>query len=306
LALATVLLDADGSPIGSEPPDVVFPAAALTCAQQALRERPDQHGFTVALERHLLDIKRLADGRALVNLVAAADVGVSARAARPSPPPTEQKPPPSSPPPDPLEAPALLLAARTRTETASRAPATTPALLPALKTKAPPPPVPALGWKVPARRGQRPSAAILVALLLPLAVVLFGFGLAWPLVHGGVRLAAPEASLPPTSAPGGPSTSPSPAPTAPPQPAIVPMTTLGPGDRGPAVRALQARLRQLGYFSYRIDTGYYGPITIGAVGAFQLDRRLRETGVAGLDTIAALNHCVASCARAAPSPPAAG
>ena len=52
---------------------------------------------------------------------------------------------------------------------------------------------------------------------------------------------------------------------------------LGPGDRGPRVRALQARLRQIGWFSGDV-TDRYGPQTTTAVKGFQAKRRIAVTG----------------------------
>jgi peptidoglycan hydrolase-like protein with peptidoglycan-binding domain len=67
------------------------------------------------------------------------------------------------------------------------------------------------------------------------------------------------------------------------------------GSSGPGVQALQARLRQLRYFLYPEDTGYFGDATYGAVYTFQRDRHLPTTGVADQATVSALNACDQSC-----------
>ena len=59
------------------------------------------------------------------------------------------------------------------------------------------------------------------------------------------------------------------------------------GAEGQAVRALQKRLKALGYYSGAVD-GSYGRETENAVMAFQLSRGLKADGVAGTDTLAAL------------------
>ena len=59
------------------------------------------------------------------------------------------------------------------------------------------------------------------------------------------------------------------------------------GDNGDRVRSLQDSLRNAGYFS-RASTGYFGSTTESAVIAFQQDYGLMVDGVAGSQTIAAL------------------
>lgn len=68
------------------------------------------------------------------------------------------------------------------------------------------------------------------------------------------------------------------------------------GAEGQAVRALQRRLRELGYYHGSVD-GSYGRETENAVMAFQLSRGLKADGVAGTSTLAAL---YGSSATAAP------
>lgn len=54
--------------------------------------------------------------------------------------------------------------------------------------------------------------------------------------------------------------------------------TLAIGSRGAAVRDLQRRLKQLGYFRYPQITGYYGAVTADAVKQFQRANGLPATG----------------------------
>ncbi len=56
-----------------------------------------------------------------------------------------------------------------------------------------------------------------------------------------------------------------------------PTAILVAGDHGSQVRELQARLRQLHWFSGKV-TGHYGPVTTGAVRAFQAKHGLAATG----------------------------
>jgi peptidoglycan hydrolase-like protein with peptidoglycan-binding domain len=63
------------------------------------------------------------------------------------------------------------------------------------------------------------------------------------------------------------------------------------------VAALQERLRQLGYFTYPQDTGYFGVATYGAVFTFQHVRLLPTTGAADARTVEELNDCDQSCAN---------
>lgn len=60
------------------------------------------------------------------------------------------------------------------------------------------------------------------------------------------------------------------------------------GDRGQQVEALQAELGTLGYYTYNLD-GIFGPITEEAVKDFQSDQGLAVDGIAGPNTLAALN-----------------
>jgi hypothetical protein len=113
---------------------------------------------------------------------------------------------------------------------------------------------------------------------------------------GGVtsRTTMPTAwpTTPPTSVPATPpstssrSATPPPTTTAPTQrpteaksPAPALRIALRPGDSGPKVRALQARLRQIGWFSGDV-TDYYGSRTTEALRGFQAKRGFPVTGIA--------------------------
>ncbi|MGB3532338.1 MAG: peptidoglycan-binding protein [Microcoleaceae cyanobacterium] len=63
---------------------------------------------------------------------------------------------------------------------------------------------------------------------------------------------------------------------------------LGVGDRGPGVKDLQKRLKQLGFFDAH-TTGYFGSITRHAVIEFQKQCSIAATGLVTEDTLAALN-----------------
>ena len=68
---------------------------------------------------------------------------------------------------------------------------------------------------------------------------------------------------------------------------IAPANSLQVGDSGNQVRSLQDLLRNAGYFS-STSTGYFGSATKSAVTAFQQDYGLMVDGIAGSQTIAAL------------------
>ena len=55
------------------------------------------------------------------------------------------------------------------------------------------------------------------------------------------------------------------------------------------VKELQERLRALGHFTFHTSTGYFGPITLAAVKAFQTANGIPATGFVGPLTLAALN-----------------
>ncbi len=66
--------------------------------------------------------------------------------------------------------------------------------------------------------------------------------------------------------------------------------TLTPGTRGGEVKALQQKLRELGFFKYKTNTGTFGPSTRAAVMAFQKAHKLKPVGFVGPGTRAALNN----------------
>lgn len=69
-----------------------------------------------------------------------------------------------------------------------------------------------------------------------------------------------------------------PEPSEPSEPELRPgPTLLGPGDAGPDVRELQARLAQIDWFNTDV-TGFYGDVTTEAVRGFQGKRGFPETG----------------------------
>jgi peptidoglycan hydrolase-like protein with peptidoglycan-binding domain len=74
-----------------------------------------------------------------------------------------------------------------------------------------------------------------------------------------------------------PRTDPPTTPAAPVTTPAPPAPLLQPGDDGPAVRALQSRLRELAWFSGKV-TDSYGPATTSAVKGFQAKRGLPATG----------------------------
>ncbi|QXJ38743.1 putative peptidoglycan endopeptidase LytE precursor [Parageobacillus caldoxylosilyticus] len=56
------------------------------------------------------------------------------------------------------------------------------------------------------------------------------------------------------------------------------------GSAGDQVKQVQAKLKQLGYFTYPEITGYYGAITADAVKRFQNSAGLKATGVVDAET----------------------
>ncbi|WOP18154.1 L,D-transpeptidase family protein [Raineyella sp. LH-20] len=117
------------------------------------------------------------------------------------------------------------------------------------------------------------------------------------------RTASPGATAEPTATASALSPSPSPsasAPTPSPTPTGAtpsPRPTAGPailerGDSGQQVRDLQARLKQIGWFSGSV-TGYYGDATVTAVKGFQTKRGLPVTGAVDQttqDRLRAMTH----------------
>jgi lysozyme family protein len=71
----------------------------------------------------------------------------------------------------------------------------------------------------------------------------------------------------------------------------VPAGPLKPGDQGPAVSELQRALKRAGYSPGTID-GVYGSGTTQAVTSFQQAKGLTADGIAGAQTLAALEHAL--------------
>lgn len=104
-----------------------------------------------------------------------------------------------------------------------------------------------------------------------------------------------EATDPPSTPSGIPTSSPTAEPTAVPTatPTATPTETeppappkvviLQPGDTGPKVRSMQARLRQIGWFDGDVSD-LYGPRTRAAIEGFQAKRGFEVTGVADEET----------------------
>jgi hypothetical protein len=117
---------------------------------------------------------------------------------------------------------------------------------------------------------------------------------------------APSATAAPTASasPAEPTPEPQAAPVATPEPQAAPVATptgvsktvlvfrrtLRYKSRGDEVMLLQQRLRELGYFDYAEDTGYFGKLTEQAVARFQHDNGRPETGEVDARTVAALNR----------------
>lgn len=120
---------------------------------------------------------------------------------------------------------------------------------------------------------------------------------AQPAPAGTSPTASPPATSSPATSPSATSPSATPAPRAPtvPTPISPPAAAserpgaLRPGDRGPTVLDLQRRLVSFGYWLGVVD-GRYGPATTHAVTAFQKTAGLARDGVAGPDTLAALDR----------------
>jgi len=64
---------------------------------------------------------------------------------------------------------------------------------------------------------------------------------------------------------------------------------------GEDVAQLQQRLRELGYFTYPTNTGYFGANTLLSITQFQAEQGLQATGIVDRLTIDALNSCSKGC-----------
>src|SRR5690606_19148874 len=114
------------------------------------------------------------------------------------------------------------------------------------------------------------------ALLTVGAITVTAWGAAGPAGAVPVPAAAAEARAHPAAAPHYP-------------PFTAPATTLRLGAKGAAVRALQARLKELGYHPGKID-GRYGGATQAAVWAFQKVHGIKPSSTVGRRTWAALGR----------------
>jgi hypothetical protein len=126
------------------------------------------------------------------------------------------------------------------------------------------------------------GAGVTMFIVLVLAMGALGYGVA----EATGRLDRASASSPQLAPSAFPSAAASTQPGAVPAaqqvlPAAAPLTPrpalLESGDKGPAVRSVQARLRQIAWFSGNV-TGSYGPKTTAAVKGFQAKRRLPVLG----------------------------
>jgi peptidoglycan hydrolase-like protein with peptidoglycan-binding domain len=132
----------------------------------------------------------------------------------------------------------------------------------------------------------------LLSLVVAAVVVLVAYGVGVGRQDAGAtaRSASPVATGPvspspalPTPTPTTPAPTPTPTPT--PEPELSPgPVLLGPGDQGPRVRDLQARLAQIDWFEADV-TGYYGDVTAGAVRGFQAKREIPVTGAVDQRTL---------------------
>ena len=150
---------------------------------------------------------------------------------------------------------------------------------------------------------KRTTATLFVALLLATTGLAYGVGQASAAFTGtdrSHRAGAVSRPAPVTSHPAPrPSATPTPRPrpTHRPKPPRKPVLQpgprlLGPGDRGPQVRALQARLRQIAWYAGDV-TDHYGSVTTTAVRGFQAKRRIPVTGYVDARTqrrLAAMTH----------------
>lgn len=79
----------------------------------------------------------------------------------------------------------------------------------------------------------------------------------------------------------------------PPPPTTDCQASLKQGDRGDAVRQLQAQLQQLGFYNSTLD-GVFGPGTQVAVSAFQRQQGLEDDAIVGCETQQAIQTAIAA------------
>jgi hypothetical protein len=285
---AAVLLAPDGSVAAVAPRDAVVPAPVLEAVRRGLARMGEGATLTVLLPRYTVIARRLPDQRVLLGLLEPRADSATLRGALDSVLPVTLAPraggggaSPFATPPSPVPLPRV----------SEAAPAGVAASAP-------------IHVEGPVRRRWPVAWGIFLAL-----GALLAFGL-WILLAqqnpqtGGVQ---PTQTLAPTPEPSAPASA-QPSPSLPVTlPSSAPVVNQGApvrlaltrdlayGSSGPDVQTLQARLRQLRYFLYPEDTGYFGDATYGAVYTFQRDRHLPTTGVADQATVSALNACDQSC-----------
>lgn len=144
-------------------------------------------------------------------------------------------------------------------------------------------------------------AASMLSLPLPTPRQSVALVTSTPLPSVAAATATPRAPAPTSAAPAPtalPSAAPEPTEAAP-QMVLSISRTLKFKSEGPEVVALQQRLRELRFFAYPENTGYYGEATVTAIKSFQSARALPVTGITDEPTVAALNACDQECAQLA-------
>jgi len=303
---AALLLAADGSVEAFVVPRGSMLGPALAGVRKVLEALADAPDFTLLLPRFTVVARRLADGRLLAGLVDPASDSTAVRGALRSLVPAAATHFPAAAPGGP---PPALTEREPRTVSLPLpiAPGTAPSGSPAeaLAKDSPaasPPVVPDVVAlrKIPGT-SQRPVSAVRMAVLLLAAALVLVVVVLWPSATARLPSEVRPSSAPATGTPSPTPLLSSPLPSSAPVPSAVPPVRLAfegelaYGDSGDAVRALQERLRQLRYYLYPEETGYFGDVTYGAVYTFQRDRHLPATGMADAATISALNACDQSC-----------
>jgi hypothetical protein len=131
---------------------------------------------------------------------------------------------------------------------------------------------------------RRPPAVFLlaaIALLIVLVVVIVA-------LTGDDDGAEPVATAPPTATEPAGTTETETATTTEPLPTVPTEAVMRPGEEGDQVRTLQQALERLGYEPGEPD-GNYGPATVEAVRNFQRAAGLPVDGIAGPETLNAIN-----------------
>lgn len=296
-----ILLSPEGRLLAVSPLELTFPAAAVTALADLLTAAA-AGACTVLLPQHTVVARRLGDGRILAGLLEPGGDSAPVRGMLEGllPVTLAMLQELASPPPTRMDAREAL-----EPVVAEAPPEPAPAGVPPITASAAPAPPPEQ-QRVPApakRRRRRASVlAVLVALVVGMAIgaALWAWASSRPGVLGSSVATAAPSSQPSAAPVPSPAPTPAPAPPTPTTPAVPPLQLTYAGDlmhgaSGEGVRALQARLRQLRYFVYPEETGYFGDATYGAVYTFQRDRGLPTTGVADQATVAALNACDQRC-----------